>query len=170
MDVAPDICVTNPLSLAAYLGFADVINVYLEVKILKGGAFAVRGNAIALASWAGHLDIVTKLFDDGFDKETANDTRYLTEALIKASDRGYYEIVEFLMNHIPKPTNGFVWDPVLLCRAAEVGYETPVVRFTKAGAGVDLPHEGATPLQYAIKNGQESIVKYLLSLGAKFNS
>ena len=161
MDVAPDICVTNPLSLAAYLNFADVVNVCLEVEILKGGAFAVRGNAIALASWAGHLDIVTKLFDDGFDKETANDTRYLTEALIKASDRGNYEIVEFPMDHIPKPTNSFVWDPVLLCRAAEVGYETLVERFTKAGAGVNVPHEGATPLQYAARNGHESIVEFL---------
>lgn len=73
------------------------------------------------------------------------------------------------MDYILKPTNGFVWDPVLLCRAAEVGYETLVERFTKAGAGVDVPHEGATPLQYVAKNGHESIVKYLLSLGAKFN-
>lgn len=68
MDVAPDICVTNFLSLAAYLGFADVINVRHKVEILKGGAFAVRGNAIALASWAGHLDIVTKLFDDALTR------------------------------------------------------------------------------------------------------
>ena len=31
MDVAPDMYVPNPLSLAAYLGFADVINVSFEV-------------------------------------------------------------------------------------------------------------------------------------------
>ena len=122
-----------------------------------------------MASWAGHLDIVTKLFDDGFDKETANDARYLTEALIKASDRGNYEIIEILIDHIPKPTNSFIWDPVLLYRAAEVGYQTLVERITKAGAVVDVPHEGTTPLQYAAKNGHEPIVKYLLSLGAKVN-
>lgn len=158
MDVAPDICVTNPLSLAAYLGFADVVNVCLEVELLKGGGFAVRGNAIALASWAGHLDIVTKLFDDGFDKETANDTRYLTEALTKASDRGHYEIVGFQMDHIPKPTNGFVWDPVLLCRAAEVGYETLVESLQKR------------ELEWTYHTKEQPSCNTQPSLGAKFNS
>ena len=123
-----------------------------------------------MASWAGHLDIVTKLFYNGFGKETANDAHYLTEALINASNRGHEEITKFLIDHIPKPTGKFGWDPVLLCRAAEIGYETLVKMFITAGAGVDVAHAGTTPLQFAAKNGNESIVKCLLSHGAEVNS
>ena len=169
-DLPPHICVTDPLFLAAHLGFADVTEVCLEAEMPKGVAVAARGSAIALASWAGHLNIATKLFDDGFDKETANDARYLTEALISASDRGHEEITKFLIDHIPEPTGNFGWDPVLLCRAAEIGYKTLVMMFSTAGAGVDVAHSGTTPLQLAAKNGNESIVKCLLSSGAEVNS
>ena len=132
--------------------------------------FAVRDRAIVLASWMGHSEIITKLSDERFDRETADDTRYLTRALIKASDRGHEEIVDFLMDHLPKPTANFVWDPALLCQAAQVGYETLLRKFTTAGAGVDVAHGGTTPLQFAAKNGHESIVKHLLSHGADGNS
>ena len=170
MDLPPDIFDLHPLLLATHLGFSDVVDLCLEVKIPEAARFTTRGPAIALASWAGHLDIITKLFEDNFAKETADDARYLTEAFINASNRGHEEIVAFLIGHIPKPTDKFMWDPILLCRAAEIGYETLVKMLTSAGAGVDIAHEGSTPLQYAAKNGHESIVECILSLGADVNS
>ena len=170
VDLPSDICISDPLLLAAHLGFADVVEVCLKAEMPKGVAVATKGTAIVLASWGGHLDIVTKLFDNGFDKETANDAHYLTEALINASNRGHEEITKFLIDHIPKPTGNFDWDPVLLCRAAEIGYETLVKMFIAAGAGVDVVHAGTTPLQFAAKNGNESIVECLLSHGAEVNS
>lgn len=78
MNLPPDICAKDPLSLAAYLGLANVVDVCLEVEKPKGVTVAARGTAIALASWVGHLDIVTKLFDNAFDKETSKDAHYLT--------------------------------------------------------------------------------------------
>ena len=170
MDLPPDLSDLHPLLLATHLGFPDVVDFCLEVKKPEGVPFATRGPAVALASWAGHLDIITKVFDDDFDKETADDARYLTEALINASNRGHEEIVAFLIGHIPKPTDKFIWDPIMLCRAAEIGYETLVKMLTTAGAAVDIAHEGSTPLQYAAKNGHELIVECLLSLGADVNS
>ena len=170
IDFPSSACVKYPLLLAAHLGFADVVDVCLEPNMPENDFYTIRGNAIAIASWMGHLEIVTKLFDENFDREMGDDTHYLTRALIKASDRGHEEIVDFLINHIPRPTVNFVWDPALLCQAAEVGYETPVKKFTTAGAGVDVAYEGTTPLQFAAKNGHESIVKHLLSHGADVNS
>ena len=169
-DTPPDSFELHPLLIATYLGFSDVVDLCLEVKIPEAAWFATRGPAIVLASWAGHLDIITKVFEDKTDKETSDDARYLTEALINASNRGHEEIVAFLIGHIPKPTDNFMWDPILLCRAAEIGYETLVKMLTTAGAAVDIAHEGSTPLQYAAKNGHEFIVEYLLSLGADVNS
>ena len=176
IDFPLSACVKWPLLLAAHLGFADVVDVCVKAHMSEGDTFTInetftiRGTAIAFASWMGHLEIVTKLSDERFDRETADDTHYLTRALIKASSRGHEEIVDFLIDHIPRPTLNFFWDPVLLCQAAEVGYETLVKKFTTAGAGVDVAHEGTTPLQLAAKNGHESIVKHLLSLGADVNS
>lgn len=42
--------------------------------------------------------------------------------------------------------------------------------FITAGAEVDVAHEGITPLQFAAKNGHESIMTHLLSLDANVNS
>ena len=155
-------CVTELLPLAAHLGFADVVDVCLGARARKGSTFASRGTAIALACWVGHVDIVMKLFDDGFDKKTANNAHYLTPALIKASDQGHDEIVDFLIGHIPKPTDHYVWDPVLLCRAAEIKYETLVKRFTAARAPVDVAHRGTAPLQLAAHKGYTTVVELLI--------
>ena len=175
IDFPSSACVKWPLLLAAHLGFADVVDV-CKTQMPEGDTFTmydhftIRGTAIAYASRMGHLEIVTKLCDERFEMETADNTHYLTRALIQASHRGHEEIVDFLMDYIPRPTVDFVWDPVLLCQAAEIGYETLVKKFTTAGAGVDVAHKGTTPLQFAAKNGHESIVKHLLSLGADVNS
>ena len=126
IDFPSSACVKWPLLLAAQLGSADVVDVCLKAQMAEGDTFTIRGTAIALASWMGHLEIVTKLSDEDFDREMADDTHYLTRALIKASDRGHEEIVDLLMDHIPRPTVNLVWDPVLLCQAAEIGYETMV--------------------------------------------
>ena len=170
MDLPPDLFDLHPLLLATYLGFSDVVDLCLEVNTPEGAPFATRGPAIALASWVGHLDIFTKAFKDDFNKETADDAGYLTKAFINASNRGHEEIVAFLIDHIPKPIDKFKWDPILLCRAAEIGYETIVRMLTDTGAAVDIAYEGSTPLQYAAKNGHESIVGHLLSLGADVNA
>lgn len=92
----------DPLFLAAHLGFADVVDICLKAEMPEGVSFAIRGTAIALASGAGHLNIVTMLFDNSFNKKTAEDSRYLKEALINASNRGHESIVDFLIEHVPK--------------------------------------------------------------------
>ena len=164
---ALDMCVTHPFYLGALLGFADVVDFYLKKLKQESGksvTLEVHSLAFYLASWAGHLDVVTNLVNNNLD----NTSESLLLALKSASSRGHEQIVELLIEKLPKPIRNL--DPALLCRAAELGYQALVSIFITAGADVDATYEGSTPLQLAARNGHVSILYDLLSHQADPNS
>ncbi|PVH71015.1 ankyrin, partial [Cadophora sp. DSE1049] len=121
---------------------------------------------LALSSWAGHLDVVKILLDDKFDQSPCN----LTAAVKYAAIAGYEEIVQLLLEHRVHAENVFSWDSEILCRAAEIGYETEVMLCLDNEAPVDALFENSTPLQLAARNGHAAIVHLLLSRGADKDS
>lgn len=164
---ALDMCVIDPFYLGALLGFADIVDFYLKKlkeETRKSVALEVHSTAFYLASWAGHLDVVTTLVDNDLD----NTSESLSLALKCASSRGYEQIVEVLIKELPKPARNL--EPALLCQVAELGYQALVSIFITAGADVNATYEGSTPLQLAARNGHASIVYDLLSHQADPNS
>ena len=147
--------VKDPFYLGALLGFADIVDFCLKKLKQETGksvTLEVYSPAFYLASWAGHLDVVTTLIDNDLD----NASESMLLALKSALSRGHEKIVELLIKKLPNPTRNP--DPALLCRAAELGYQVPVLTFITSGADVNATCEGSIPLQLAARNGHEPIV------------
>lgn len=161
-----NMCVMDPFCLGALLGFVDLVEFYLTQKTSKGIILEQHSLALHLASWAGHLGVVTTFLDN----DLWNASEPLPKALHYASSQEHEEIVELLMDKLSKPNHIVAWDPSFLCEAAELGNAAIVRKFIAAGANVDATHEGITPLQLAARNGHESIISTLLFQGADPNS
>ena len=162
-----DMCVIDPFYLGALLGFADIVDFYLKKLKQETGksvTLEVHSPAFHLASWAGHLDVVTTLVDNDLD----NTSESLLLALKSASSRGHEQIVDVLIKKLPEAARNL--QPALLCQVAELGYQALVQTFITAGADVNAAYEGSTPLQLAARNGHASIVYDLLFHQADPNS
>lgn len=151
----PKISIADPFLLAAQLGMTGI------VQELKGNARAVDRNvAIDIASWGGHIDVVTTLTQDADSEHIFKTAR----GLEYASARGYEEIVEELLGHMhASQTLSPSQLDELMCRAAELGFERQVFMFLDYGAKVESAPYGITPLQYAARNGHASLVYSLLT-------
>ncbi|KAI0597425.1 ankyrin repeat-containing domain protein [Biscogniauxia sp. FL1348] len=88
----PDVAISNPLLLTAQLGVTDIF------AKLKGPDTETThcNDAIKLASWSGHAEIVGILLQDTREKDLGS----LTIALEYASARGHVQIVKQLLEHI----------------------------------------------------------------------
>lgn len=151
----PDLCVADPLLLAAQLGLTDIVK-----SLEKGISAANRDAAISLASWGGHADIVNILLRNA----DSGGTRHLSEALRHASACGHDRIIKQLLEHM-QPTHSlpsFQLDE-LVCQAARLGHSSQVSWFLQYGASVDAAPDGITPLQHAAENGHASVVHLLLT-------
>ncbi|KAJ6262552.1 LOW QUALITY PROTEIN: Ankyrin-1 [Drechslerella dactyloides] len=159
----PDVSVSDPLTFAAQLGLASIVEA--REKELEG---ANRELAISLASWSGYADVVEILLRDA-EKTRSCD---LLRALKYASARGYDDIVEQLLEPLKsaKDLPSAPFDE-LICQSTRLGYERQVSLFLDSGARVEACSDGKTPLQHAAQNGHVSIVRFLLEkAGADVNS
>jgi ankyrin repeat protein len=102
------------------------------------------GNALIMASGAGHVDIVKLLLDRGADihKVVAGDEN----PIIKACEAGQLEVVK-----------------LLVARGADVNSRVRA----EFGNGSTRVEEYRTPLSQARKGGHTAVVEYLLSAGAR---
>jgi ankyrin repeat protein len=153
----PDFCITNALDLAAQLGLVGFVK-----KLLKDVKGQSREFALALSSWGGHLEVVKILLDAHLDQSPCD----MTAAVKYAAIAGYEDIVQLLLNRRMTGRNDFSWDSEILCRVAEIGYETVVMLCLDNEAPVDALFGKNTPLQLAARNGHAAIVYLLLSRGA----
>ena len=165
--LAPHFCDRDPLFFAAQMGFADVVHVCVATRSVED-----RAEAISYASWAGYSYIVKALLhSDEMQRTPSQQTIHsLLNSLVAASSRGFESIATFLLEYLERAQISFDWNPILLCQAAEFGYNLLVKLFVEKGAVVDATLDGKTPLQLASKNGHEFIVDYLLAHGADVNS
>ena len=168
-DLPPNICAMDPLYLASYLGFPTVVIICLTRDKSSLLSLATRLTAATFASWTGHLDIVKTLLQDEDDTAVVEKHSLLTDILINASIRGHEDILKFLIGKISRSSYDYIWDPNLICQAAELGYEAQAEIFIAAGAVVNVMHNDTTPLQYAARQGHARIVHLLLSHSADPN-
>ncbi|KAF3074953.1 Ankyrin-3 [Trichoderma lentiforme] len=145
----------EPLLLAARLGFTGIIKA--NEKNIKTDD---RSVAVSLASWGGHLDTVRELLLSGEPVDT-------TEALQYASERGYDDIVDFIVTYMKDKAAQNLTSLLdqLLCRAVSLGYAKQVALWIELGANVNAAPDNITPLQYAVSNGHEPLVRFLLKDG-----
>ncbi|KAL7807573.1 ankyrin repeat-containing domain protein [Trichoderma aethiopicum] len=146
----------EPLHLAALLGLTKVVQ-DLSKDLTPENCKA----AVDLASWGGHIDIVSKLLDEAVRLGRVVD---ISQALAHASARGHKavadRIVRYAKDNMPQ---GLV--PLLdqlLCRAAALGYDDQVSFWIGLGSNVNASPFDITPLQYASRSGHASIVQILL--------
>ena len=152
----PDLCVADPLLLAAQLGLKGVVK-GLGKKI----NLPYRQVVLNLASWGGYIDTVDVVIRGAAKGETLD----CTIALEHASVRGHDAIVRHLIQYM-KSTSTQDLNPVLeklVCRAAELGYEDQVSLFLANGADANSAPDDTTPLQHAARNGHASLVRSLLT-------
>ena len=159
-----DLCVMDPLLLAAQLGFTSTIKKF-ENEIIG----PTREIAISLASWGGHFSVVEELLSER-GKSPGDYLTGLNRALKYASARGHEKVTKLLIDYIQRSRKPFFLEAKLLHQVAELGHFTLVTLFSENGANVNAVCEGTTPLQCAAKNGHTSIVSFLLSKGADVNS
>ena len=157
----------DPLFLAAQLGLTDVVDACLTDRPIQD-----KTEAVSYASWSGHLEIVKRLVESDETKKAPTQLclGFLLNAVTASSNRGFKDIVTYILDYLAEVNAVFDWDPILLCQAAEIGYLSLVKLFVEKGAAVDATLDGNAPLQLASKNGHEGIVKYLLSEKADANS
>ncbi|KAJ5760316.1 hypothetical protein N7520_007472 [Penicillium odoratum] len=201
---------TMALSTAARWGWRNVIKLLLDqgatidentmLVAVEGGAkdflklFIAKGPKDLLESCGlklleravqnGEQDIVIILFNEGVKP----DSRRLTDLISTASELGYEDITEILLNAggTPEPTSlslairggyegivklfleaGADPEPKLLSIAIQSGHEATVKLLLDAGADPQLAAgDELPPLQNAGSGGHEAIVKLLLEAGA----
>ncbi|KAB5546847.1 ankyrin repeat-containing domain protein [Coniochaeta sp. 2T2.1] len=151
----PEVCVAHPFLMAAQLGFSGIVR-DLQTKAEASD----RNVAIDLASWGGHKEVVEIVQQGAGDGHAFHTTR----GLEYASVRGHEEIVQQLLSRMKASGTLLAFDlDRLICRAAELGYESQVHLFLRNGANVEAVTDGITPLQHAARNGHASLVYGLLA-------
>ena len=135
--------------------------------LLKSGV-TITENAFRMAAKKGLFDFVQRVINEGILDLNAQNKSGET-ALIFAASKGHLKIVALLLeknvdvNVVTKAGNA-------LMEAAENGHLAVVEALVKAGGNVNLSNDptnsgGKTPLWYACDNGNEDIVRYLISNG-----
>lgn len=133
----------NPLIAAAREGHDDVVRLLLDRGADPNRAVDGDGNPLIGAASEGHASVVTLLLDRGasIDQMVPGDEN----ALIQASAEGHLNIVKLLVSR-HADVNARAW--------IEAGYRRP-------------NGEWRTPLSVARREGNQDIVEFLLSVGAR---
>jgi len=161
----------DELFLASHLGLNRKVEQIMKNGIQndqsrEGITISRCDTAISLASLEGHSAVVkTLLCSRGHDVSDR-----LLLALKLASLRGYYQIVELLINHMDDFQESSAQQPHFLCHSAELGHEDQIELFITNGSDVNALDDDVSPLQLAAKNGLANIVSLLLEKGADVNT
>jgi len=131
--------------------------------------YAGLPTVLTVASYFGHINVVTLLLKKGTDLET-KDSSGMTP-LSWAADHGYEAIVKLLVEKGAdiESKNNYNWTP--LAYAAVHGHEAVVRLLVEKGANLESKDSyGQTPLSRAAQNGYRAIVKLLVGKGADMES
>ncbi|GKZ32275.1 hypothetical protein AbraIFM66950_001568 [Aspergillus brasiliensis] len=146
----------NPFLIAARYGLDAIVQ-----RDSDAADESLRGAALALASWGGHIDIVKALLSSGVDRNSAQFKQAARHAAVLA----HQDILELLLAQLDDSAAADRYGEVI-CLATELGHESLVNFLIQRGAMVEITNGETTPLQVAARMGHESIVSLLLSCGA----
>lgn len=156
-----------PLGIAAYKGHVDIVKLLLD----SGGDVEAEtriGKAQPLywAAEAGKVDVVKVLLD--YNAKLDAKAEDGTTALHVAANSGHVDLVKLLLERgadaEAKDNNG---DPVLFYAIEGAGNPGIVELLLSSGANVNArDHQGFTPLDRAIRLGENHLIPHLLDHGA----
>ncbi len=151
--------VPAPLYYAAQAGLTEIVSLLLvESEVDVNSQRGKYGNALQVASWAGHDKIVELLLSKRANVN-AQGGKY-DNALQAASSRGHDKIVELLLSKGADVNAQRGGDRNALQAASSGGHSTTVELLL--GKGAD-----GTALQAASSGGHDKIVELLLSKGVQ---
>lgn len=112
------------------------------------------------AAWKGDLSKVSEFLIKGADIHTHDD-----EALRYACEKGYFELVKFLVDN---GANVHAYYDKSIILASQYGYFEIVKFLTENGADIHATLDG--PLRGASKNGHIEVVEFLIENGADISA
>ncbi|XP_069117888.1 transient receptor potential cation channel subfamily A member 1-like [Argopecten irradians] len=159
--------VFSSFHLAAYKGFTDLVNLYLDAGVDVNLLNGKKDTALLWAARWGHIDTVRCLLDRGADVSLENDKK--STALYWAVRYQKYETVKLLLRKgraNPNQTRllGLVAPLVI---ASALGNNKIVKELIDHGADVNtIIRGGEMPLHHAAKEGYVDVVETLLKANA----
>ncbi|KAJ5988029.1 hypothetical protein N7481_003239 [Penicillium waksmanii] len=178
-----DSVIPSPLSLAAYWGFVDIVELLLDVKGIEADSRDSKNRTpffYAVLSDSPSPEVVScflrrsdlNIDINVEDRAGGRNTRYLGRTpLIVASQFEFAGVVNLLLA-VPgiDVNHADIWGKTALHFAAELGREDTVRALVQHHADPDpKDNENETPLFLAAKNGSVPVVKMLLEAGADPN-
>eukprot|EP01032_Pedospumella_encystans_P015869 gene15869-18130_t len=160
----------TPLIVAAYKGYADVVELLLEY----GADLSAKGKkgftALIAASQNGWIEVVRVLLKHGADVHLALEDG--STAIVAASAGGYQDIVRILAEHDKSCLEvRFKNGSTPLMTACLSGYVTVVQVLLAQGAAVNVLNDDHwSALTVAAQKGCFQITKELLAHGAEFDT
>jgi len=125
-----------------------------------------------IAAENGNLSELKNWLDAGMDVNTRAEKNYEECALHSAADRGFLDIVKYLVKEGADIEARDIWNKTPLALAVEQGRFDIVKYLVKEGADINIEDKnGMTPLDLAKKNkakkaNHKKVIKYLRSKGA----
>ena len=160
----------SALNCAAHMGHADILGYLLHKGISADAEGSPRGKtALLVAAEKGQLSCMKMLLDAGADINHADVNGHT--ALYYAAHKGHLEAIELLLARGANVQN---WpscrqDP--LCTAAVNGYMACVRALVGAGVPIVTCRKyGFSALHYAVTEGHEDVLEYLLQQGISPNT
>ena len=180
----------TPLYYASLLGLQRTAEILLDKGVDINVPGGLHGNALRVASRAGHEGVVQLLLAKGADFN-ASDGKFHGTALQEASAGGHEGVVQLLLakgadinaparefhraqyssleDHIVNPPAG-VFGRNALQEASYHGHEGVLQLLLAKGADVNAQGQYGTALQEASYHGHEGVVQLLLAKGADVNA
>ncbi|KAJ5753573.1 ankyrin repeats (3 copies) domain-containing protein [Penicillium nucicola] len=156
----------TPLHRASMSGDHVIVQLLLEAGAKKEALAPFRTMPLHLAASKGNTRVIRLLINEGAPKEATNESGHtpLHMAVISGKERAVRLLVEEGVNK--EATDSKDMTPLF---SAIKTYNTCIARlFIEKGANKDtrIVKEGVTPLCWAVKQGDEELVQYLVNTGA----
>lgn len=158
----------TPLTLAAMIGFAPIVNLLLEKGADINSKDKGGNTALILASFYGKLDIVILLINKGANLNIRN--LYGSTALLRACEESYEDVANLLMDKgADVNIQNYSRDTALIV-ATRVNNGILINNLLNKGADINARGFGEiTPLMTAVNNKLRLAVEQLLARGADIN-
>lgn len=165
----------TPLMLAADLGFADIVELLIDLGEEVDVATEEGYTALTFAAITGKSDVVDLLISKGSKFDNFTNGRYKRTPLMFASKNGYSDLVGLLIDfgaNVNNIAQGCTIGFTPLMFASFGGHDSIVKRLANAGALVNKVAltDRQTALSQAVYSDNISTVRLLLELGANPSS